>query len=113
MSFGAILRELLESSNTSYKTLANELNITSAAVGNYIHDAREPDFSTLKKIADYFNVTTDYLLERPAENLNDHSEDHILRIYRSLSDDNKNLLIGQGELLISHQSFSTADKDKK
>ena len=35
----------------------------------YESSAREPDFETLIKIADFFNVTTDYLIGRSNKNI--------------------------------------------
>ena len=62
MKFGDVLRELLEERELSQKCLADDLNISSGAIGNYVRNNREPDFETLKKISGYFHVTTDYLL---------------------------------------------------
>lgn len=33
-------------------------------LSNYERDFRQPDYETLQKVADYFEVTTDYLLGR-------------------------------------------------
>ena len=48
MKFGDILRELLEEKELSQKQLAEDLNISASAVGNYVRNNREPDFETLK-----------------------------------------------------------------
>ena len=44
--------------------LADYLGITVSAYGNYELGQREPDLSTLCKLADFFNTTIDYLLGR-------------------------------------------------
>jgi transcriptional regulator with XRE-family HTH domain len=44
--------------------LADHLGISYWTISKYETDVREPDFSMLIKIADFFNVTTDYLLGR-------------------------------------------------
>ena len=41
-----------------------ELNIAQNTLSQYETGIREPDLSTLKNLADYFNVSVDYLLER-------------------------------------------------
>ena len=51
LRFGDILRDLLEERNLSQKQMAEDLNISASAVGNYVRNNREPDFETLKKIA--------------------------------------------------------------
>lgn len=43
---------------------ANLLNVSQAAVGNWELGKREPDLETLSRIADYFQVSVDYLLGR-------------------------------------------------
>ena len=48
MNFGDILRELLEDRDLSQKQLADALNISASAIGNYVRNNREPDFGTLK-----------------------------------------------------------------
>ena len=44
--------------------LAQELNVSIGAVGNWEAGKRMPDYSALLKIADYFLVSVDYLLGR-------------------------------------------------
>lgn len=100
MKFGEILRELIEDNDLTQKQVAKELNIAPSTLGNYIHNIREPDFNTIKMIAEYFNVTIDYLMDYRSPNAENKNEDELLRIYRSLSDKNQNLLIEQGKLLV-------------
>lgn len=102
MTFGDILRELLEDNNITQKQLAADLNIGATTIGNYIRGLREPDFEILKLFATYFNVTTDYLLNFRAGITKDHGEDELLRLYRSLAPEQKDLLLEQGKLLVRH-----------
>lgn len=44
--------------------LAKALNVTQAAIGNWELGKREPDYTTLARIADFYHVTIDYLLGR-------------------------------------------------
>lgn len=46
------------------KDIALALNITLNAVSNYENGIREPSLATLVKIADFFEVSTDFLLGR-------------------------------------------------
>lgn len=100
MKFGEILRQLLEENDIAQKQLATDLNIAPTTLGNYIRGMREPDFEILKLVASYFNVTTDYLLDFRSGIARDHDEDELLRIYRILPDDKKELLLEQGKLLV-------------
>lgn len=58
------LRELMEKSGLTQQKVAYDLRISPQAVSHYITGRREPDFETLIRIANYFNVSTDYLLGR-------------------------------------------------
>jgi len=62
MEFCLILKELRSSKKMSQKDLADVLGITYQAVSFYENNKRQPSFETLTKIADYFDVSTDYLL---------------------------------------------------
>ena len=64
MDFGKRLIELREELNLTRDDLANSLNITYAALAKYETNKRFPDKETLGKIADFFNVSVDYLLCR-------------------------------------------------
>lgn len=59
------LKYLREQANLTREQLAKILNITYQTLSKYETNQRQPDLITLKKIATYFNVTTDYLLDMP------------------------------------------------
>ena len=58
------LKELRCSKNISQIKLAMELDINQNTLSRYENGVREADYRTLIKIADYFGVSLDYLLER-------------------------------------------------
>lgn len=58
------LKELRNNKGLSQAAIAERFGITQQAYANYERGTRQPDYDTLKKLADYFNVTTDYLLGR-------------------------------------------------
>lgn len=58
------LKQLREQKNISQQKLAIALAMNQNTISRYETDAREADYSTLIKIADYFDVSIDYLLER-------------------------------------------------
>ncbi len=105
MKLGDILRELLEQHEMTQKQFAKELDITPAALGNYIRNLREPDYNTLIRIADFFNVSVDFLLNHHVETLKTtHDEDILLNIFRSLSMEQRDLYLEQGKLLVKYNS---------
>lgn len=63
-NFQNIFKRLRTSSGLTQAEMAEKLGISRSTIGMYETGAREPDFETLEKIADFFNVDTDYLLGR-------------------------------------------------
>lgn len=95
MSFGDNLRALIEERNMTQKELAKQLNIAPSTMGSYVQNTREPDFNTLKLLAKYFDVSTDYLLDFNSNQTVSHQEDDLLRIFRSLSPVQKDICLEQ------------------
>lgn len=58
------LKELRKSRNISQLKLAMELNMNQNTISRYETGEREAGYAELIAIADYFNVSVDYLLER-------------------------------------------------
>lgn len=58
------LRMLRKEKGLQQKDLAAILGIGRQSMSHYETNKRMPDYETLNKIADYFGVTTDYLLGR-------------------------------------------------
>lgn len=61
MEFKDILKELRESSEISQKDLAGDLNLSPTSIALYETGKRDPSRKTMELIADYFNVSMDYL----------------------------------------------------
>lgn len=60
--FATRLTALREERKLTQKELAEKLGLSSSAISMYEIGKREPDFETLELIADYFNVSMDYLI---------------------------------------------------
>lgn len=58
------LKEIRKAKGLSQLRLATDLNTTQNTISRYETGEREPGIAELIKIADYFNVSVDYLLER-------------------------------------------------
>ncbi|MCQ2449151.1 MAG: helix-turn-helix domain-containing protein [Clostridia bacterium] len=58
------LKELRKTKGISQLKLAMDLNTSQNTISRYETGEREPGIVELIKIADYFNVSVDYLLER-------------------------------------------------
>lgn len=100
MDFSARLRDLLDERDMKQKELAAIMGIPASTLGGYMQGTSEPDFAVLKRLADFFNVSTDYLLDHHTEDVRSENEHEIIRIFRSLSDEQKDLFIEQGKAFI-------------
>ncbi len=100
MNFGDGLRTLLEERNITQKQLATDLNIAPSTIGGYVQNTSEPDFETLKRLAKYFDVSTDYLLDYRFGKAATHQEDDLLRIFRSLSSEQRDICIEQCKVFV-------------
>lgn len=60
---GSILRQLRKEKHLTQNQLAERLGVSFSAISMYERNQREPDLKTLKRIANFFHVTTDYLLK--------------------------------------------------
>lgn len=61
--FGDQVKKLRTAQNLSQTELANKLSCSKQAVSNWENENIMPSVEILKKIANYFGCTTDYLLE--------------------------------------------------
>lgn len=58
------LKELRKKKNVTQQEVAEHLFITQHGYSNYEINKTEPNIETLCKLADYYNVTLDYLVGR-------------------------------------------------
>ena len=63
MKFGETLQMLMEEQGVTPKQLAKALRVSIIMLNHYTHCILEPDFDTLKRIAAFFEVRTDDLLD--------------------------------------------------
>lgn len=66
---GQILRQLREKQNVRQKDIADYLEITQQAYQRYEAGTSEPSGDLLCKIANFYGVTTDYLLGRDVQSI--------------------------------------------
>jgi transcriptional regulator with XRE-family HTH domain len=67
MEFSKKLKELRTKKGLTQREMSVLLNISNSTIGMYETNKREPDNATLSRIADFFDVSTDYLLGRVDE----------------------------------------------
>lgn len=109
-SLGYKIYTLRENKEIGQKELAKLLHVSVSTISNYENNVHEPALRTIIKIADYFNVSVDYLLNRtnyqyPMSYLeqpliDNYSCSDILNTVIQLSKPSRNTLIEQLDLLI-------------
>jgi len=60
--FGSRLRGLRQKRGLLQKDLADSIGVTKSLIGMYERGERQPSHQTIQKVADYFNVSIDYLI---------------------------------------------------
>lgn len=71
MNFANTLKNLREINHVTQEQLAEYLKVSRPTVAGYETKSRQPDFERLVKIAEYFDVSVDYLMRgfRPEEEI--------------------------------------------
>ena len=64
VTLGSRILALRKQKNIGQKEFAIYLHVSISTISNYENNVHEPDLPTLVKIADYFDVSIDYLLNR-------------------------------------------------
>ena len=105
MDFSLRLKEIRERCGLSQAALAKELGVGVGSVGMWASTDRIPPAKKLVKIANYFNVTTDYLLGREDAfgNVVVNSDNGIFR----LSSTEQQLVLDFRKLLPEMQNYVT------
>lgn len=62
MTFGQRLKDLRTINGLTQQELADRAHIARSTLGMYEKDRRHPDFEALDQLADFFDVSLDYLL---------------------------------------------------
>ncbi|CCY49967.1 toxin-antitoxin system antitoxin component Xre family [Peptostreptococcus anaerobius CAG:621] len=87
VTFGGRLRTLREELNLTQTELAKKFNMSPPSISQYEKGIRSPDFTLLLKLADFFDVSTDYLLGRT--NLRSYPETFTAHTDDDMSDEAK------------------------
>lgn len=92
---GEKIRSLRKSKNLTQNEVANDLGVSKGCVSNWENDNTLPSIEQLKKIAIFYNVSADYLLDIKfnrglnTKNLNNDQLTTIQRVIDMISKNNK------------------------
>jgi len=64
LNFGKRLKELREAKGLRQEDIGKKINVGKSAVSQWENNIRTPDAYVILQLADFFNVTTDYMLGR-------------------------------------------------
>jgi transcriptional regulator with XRE-family HTH domain len=70
--FDKILKELREEKKLTQNEIAKLLNVSRASISAYENRTNDPSLDVLIRMADFFNVSLDYLLGRTPERTNNN-----------------------------------------
>ena len=110
--FSIRLKELRMNRGLSQRELAIIFKVSTGTVGNWEVGTREPDFNTLVNLAEYFNVSTDYLLGASVLGLKEQSntfsaeERRLIEGYREINAAGKKLVMQTVETLLNSSAGS-------
>ena len=100
MKFGEVLLRLIEENELALTNLPEALRISESMLNNFIRCAEEPDFDTLKRIAVFFNVRTDDLLDyQGVSNKSEHQmEDELLQTFSDMPPKQRQIFLELGRV---------------
>lgn len=74
------------------------LHLSRGTYAQYEIDRRVPEYATLEKLADFFEVSIDYLVGR--EGVTQSEADEFKDMYQKLPEDEKKVIMGMMELIL-------------
>lgn len=91
MSFGKRLSEVRKNKNLSQEDLAKHLGTKSPVIGRYERDEMKPSIDTANKLAEFLEVSLDYLTGNTDVLLDTHTLNRVLEV-QQLPEDIKDKL---------------------
>lgn len=114
--FSENLKNLLKNNNVSQYELSKILHNSQQSISRYVNGVTEPDIYNLIQIANYFNVSTDYLLGLSNDynvinnNLSE-TENYLIGHLRQLNSEKKQELINYANYLVNKDSKQNNSKN--
>ncbi|HDR7601542.1 TPA: helix-turn-helix transcriptional regulator [Bacillus mycoides] len=114
---GEKIKELRKNSKITQEQLGNAIGVSKMAISYFEKGKKSPGRESLEKIADYFNVTTDYLLGRSEDpELNEEENKtvteegkNIMTLIESLPEDERKKAWEQLEMYVTYMQNKKND----
>lgn len=101
MSFGNILKQLRSEFGINQNELANRIGISRSSIAMYETNQRLPDYETIVSLSNFFNVSSDFLLELQIDNNNSNTLYYLDNKAKQLSSEDLNFLNNVIDFLIN------------
>ena len=114
MSFGKNLERIRKGKKISQAKLGEVLGLTQQMVSSYEKDLSSPNVDVLIKIADYFNVSIDSLVEHVVQKPDEGtSESRFLRYFENLSEPDRDRCITIVQTLLEDRQINQKNKKRR
>ncbi len=107
------LKQLRLSAGLTQAQVSAFLNISQQAYANYESGKREPDYKTLSALADYFRVSTDYLLGRVEEELSRSLDEQLEGIDFTLYDEVQGMTDEEKQDVLDYIQYKKTQKKRR
>lgn len=103
------IKSLRKAKKITQKQLGDVLGVAESTISMYESGNRQPDVDTMRKIADYFNVTIDYLIggENISSSDKDELDKKIIKIFDSLSEADQAQVLDYARYLLMREKQDT------
>lgn len=121
MEIGQRFIELRKQKNLTQEDISQQLNLTRSAISLWESNKRKPDADTLVQLADFYDVSVDYLLcrENSCQTIYPDSayalttkEKNLLSTFKQLNKDNQDIVIGKTKDLLREQIHDQQQKEQ-
>ncbi|MEG1459207.1 MAG: helix-turn-helix transcriptional regulator [Acetivibrio sp.] len=114
MSFGRNLERIRKGKKISQAKLGEILGLTQQMVSSYEKDLSSPNVEVLVKIADYFNVSIDSMVEHVVQSSEENSsESRFLRYFENLSESDREKCVLIVQTLLEDREMNQHRKSRK
>lgn len=102
----ANLKKLRNEYNVSQQQLADVIGVSQQSINKYENHNIEPDIDTLKKMADFFNTSIDYLVGYETNKTEFNHTQELLRLFHLMTVEQQSIFIEQGKAFIKANNTS-------